>query len=104
MSLWAIVMAGGSGERLWPLSRRSHPKQTLRLGYRRSLLQVTADRLRGIVPVNRTVVVTTKNQAELVRKQLPSIRSQHFLVEPASRYSKKSSAVVTPPTPIIWNL
>ena len=85
MSLWAIVMAGGSGERLWPLSRRSHPKQTLRLGYRRSLLQVTADRLRGIVPINRTVVVTTKNQAELVRKQLPSIRSGHFLVEPASR-------------------
>ncbi len=84
-NLWAIIMAGGSGERLWPLSRRSHPKQTLRLGSRRSLLQETADRLRGIVPVERTVVVTTKNQAELVRRQLPSIRLEHFLVEPASR-------------------
>lgn len=83
--LWAIIMAGGSGERLWPLSRRSHPKQTLRLGYSRSLLQVTADRLREVVPLQRAVVVTTKNQAALVRDQLPSIRERHFLVEPASR-------------------
>lgn len=84
-NLWAIIMAGGSGERLWPMSRRRHPKQTLRLGYNRSLLQVTADRLRGIVPIQRTVVVTTRNQAELVRRQLPSIAPRHFLVEPASR-------------------
>ena len=83
--LWAIIMAGGSGERLWPLSRKSHPKQTLRLGNKRSLLQETADRLKGVVPAGRTVVVTTANQAEIVRRQLPSVRWQHFLVEPASR-------------------
>ena len=83
--LWALIMAGGSGERLWPLSRRRHPKQTLRLGYKKSLLQVTAERLRGIVPNQRTVVVTTKNQADVVRRQLPSIRPEHFLIEPASR-------------------
>lgn len=84
-NLWAIIMAGGSGERLWPLSRRKHPKQTLRLGYKQSLLQVTAERLQGIVPVHRIVVVTTKNQAALVRRQLPKIASRHFLVEPAGR-------------------
>jgi mannose-1-phosphate guanylyltransferase len=78
-------MAGGSGERLWPLSRRSHPKQTLRLGGERSLLQVTADRLDGLVPMKRVVVVTTKSQALLVRKQLPGVTKNHFLVEPASR-------------------
>ena len=83
--LWALLMAGGSGERLWPLSRKSHPKQTLRLGADRSLLQVTADRLSGLVPSRRTIVVTTKMQAEIVRKQLPSITKEHFLVEPASR-------------------
>ena len=83
--LWAIVMAGGSGERLWPLSRRSHPKQTLRLGGKHSLLQQTVQRLKGVVPMERMVVVTTKNQAEVVRKQLPSVRWEHFLVEPASR-------------------
>jgi mannose-1-phosphate guanylyltransferase len=83
--VWALIMAGGSGERLWPLSRRRHPKQTLRLGYKQSLLQVTAKRLRAVVPTQRTVVVTTQNQADLVRRQLPSIRPEHFWVEPASR-------------------
>ncbi len=84
-NLWALIMAGGSGERLWPLSRRHHPKQTLRLGYKHSLLQVTAERLKGLVPVARTVVVTTRNQAHLVRRQLPQISPAHLLVEPASR-------------------
>ncbi|MBI3317597.1 MAG: mannose-1-phosphate guanylyltransferase [Candidatus Omnitrophica bacterium] len=84
-NLWALIMAGGSGERLWPLSRRKHPKQTLRLGYERSLLQVTVDRFRGLVPAARTVIVTTKNQAGIVRRQVPSIPSKNFLVEPASR-------------------
>lgn len=83
--LWAIIMAGGSGERLWPLSRKSHPKQTLRFGNKRSLLQETAERLKGVVPMERIVVVTTENQAEVVRKQLPSVKWNHFLVEPASR-------------------
>lgn len=83
--LWAIIMAGGSGERLWPLSRKSHPKQTLKLGNKRSLLQETADRLKGVVPVERTIVVTTANQAEIVRKQLPAVKWSHFLVEPAAR-------------------
>ena len=84
-NLWAMIMAGGSGERLWPLSRRRHPKQTLRLGYKQSLLQTAFDRLRGLVPVDRIVVVTTKNQAELVRRQLPRGAPPHLLVEPASR-------------------
>lgn len=84
-NLWALIMAGGSGERLWPLSRRHHPKQTLRLGTKGSLLQVTLERLKEVVPSQRIVVVTTKNQAELVRRQLPQIPPHHLLVEPASR-------------------
>ncbi|MBI3615313.1 MAG: mannose-1-phosphate guanylyltransferase [Candidatus Omnitrophica bacterium] len=83
--LWALIMAGGTGERLWPLSRRRHPKQTLKLGSKRSLLQVAAERLRGLVPDNRIVVVTTKNQAAIVRRQVPKVSAAHFLVEPASR-------------------
>ncbi|PIQ82675.1 MAG: mannose-1-phosphate guanylyltransferase [Candidatus Omnitrophica bacterium CG11_big_fil_rev_8_21_14_0_20_64_10] len=83
--LWTVIMAGGSGERLWPLSRKSHPKQTLKLGARRTLLQVTAERLKRICPINRTVVVTTRNQAELIARQLPRLPKRHLLVEPASR-------------------
>ena len=84
-NLWALVMAGGSGERLWPLSRRRHPKQTLKLGYKRSLLQAAVDRLNGLVPPSRILVVTTENQAGLVRRQLPQILPDQLLVEPASR-------------------
>jgi len=85
LKLWALIMAGGSGERLWPLSRRRHPKQTLRLGAKHSLLQVAADRLKGLVPDGRILVVTTQNQAAIVRRQLPRVTPRHFLVEPASR-------------------
>ncbi len=85
LPLWALIMAGGSGERLWPLSRRRHPKQTLKLGTKQSLLQAAAERLSGLVPPDRIMVVTTQNQAGLVRKQLPQIPSDHLLVEPASR-------------------
>ncbi len=83
--LWALIMAGGTGERLWPLSRRRHPKQTLRLGTRRSLLQVAVERLKGLVPDDRIVVVTTQSQEVIVRRQLPNIKPSHLLVEPASR-------------------
>lgn len=83
--LWALILAGGSGQRLWPLSRKDRPKQALRLGFRRSLLQATADRLRGIVPPSRRVVVTTQAQAALIRKQLPDLSRGHLLAEPACR-------------------
>ena len=83
--LWALVMAGGSGERLWPLSRRSHPKQTLRLGKKHSLLQDAVGRLAGLVPTGRILVVTTTNQAKIVRQQLRGIPADQILVEPASR-------------------
>ncbi|MCM8794785.1 MAG: mannose-1-phosphate guanylyltransferase [Candidatus Omnitrophica bacterium] len=84
-NLWTLIMAGGSGERLWPLSRRTRPKQTLRLGSKHSLLQVTADRMRHLIPATRTVVVTTQHQAGVVRLQLPFVSEKHFLVEPAAR-------------------
>ena len=83
--LWALVMAGGTGERLWPLSRRKHPKQTLRFGTSHSLLQVTVERLQKMIPAQRIVVVTTKRQEKIIRKQLPHLPKHHILLEPASR-------------------
>ena len=84
-NLWVIIMAGGSGERLWPLSRRNKPKQTLKLGYKQSLVQATAQRLKKLVPARRMVVVTTRPQAAVIRQQLPEIPANHFLVEPFAR-------------------
>ncbi len=55
---YAVIMAGGGGTRLWPLSRRAHPKQTLSFGRARTLFQMTVDRLEALLPPEKILVVT----------------------------------------------
>lgn len=79
-------MCGGVGSRFWPLSRTAMPKQFIDFfGAGRTLLQMTADRIRGVVPPERTVVVTNKIYADLVASQLPEIAPSNILCEPARR-------------------
>lgn len=85
--LTAVVPAGGSGTRLWPLSRASSPKFLHDLtGSGRSLLQGTVDRLGPLVG-DRIMVVTGTRHAEAVRTQLPDLRPENLLVEPSPRDS-----------------
>ncbi|MBX3443342.1 MAG: mannose-1-phosphate guanylyltransferase [Planctomyces sp.] len=83
--LHAVIMAGGSGTRFWPLSRQSFPKQLLTLVGERSLIQSTSDRCSGWIPVERHWVVTNAAQAEATRGQLPEVPAAHLLVEPCAR-------------------
>jgi len=78
-------MAGGVGTRFWPLSRRRRPKQFLAIDGTRTLLQATADRLRGVVPPARLLVVAPAGLAPLVRRQLPVLPRQNLVIEPAAR-------------------
>jgi mannose-1-phosphate guanylyltransferase len=78
-------MAGGGGTRLWPVSRRSHPKQTLSLVEVNSLFQSTVERLEGLFPLERILVVTVAEQAEKLRKQAPHLPAENFILEPAPR-------------------
>jgi len=78
-------MAGGSGTRFWPRSRRRLPKQLLCVGGSRTLLQATADRLRGFIPVSRILVVTHRDHAAAVRRQLPDLPRANILSEPTAR-------------------
>ena len=71
--LHAIVMAGGSGTRFWPASRAGLPKQLLPLAGDRTLLEDTVDRLDGLVPPERTMVVTSARLLDAVRQQLPAL-------------------------------
>ena len=82
----AVIMAGGSGTRFWPLSRASRPKQFLSLGPdERSLLRATAERVWTLIPAARTWVVTNENQREQVEAVLPEIAPEQVLAEPVGR-------------------
>lgn len=80
-----VVMAGGRGERLWPLVRLGSPKVCLSADGRRSLLRATVDRLRRVWPRARWLIVTTQEQAGAVRQALPSSSHGAILVEPEGR-------------------
>ncbi len=82
---FAVVMAGGSGTRFWPRSRRRMPKQLLRITGARTLLQETVHRLRGLVPPAQILVVTHRDHAAEVRRQLPRLPAANVLVEPIGR-------------------
>jgi mannose-1-phosphate guanylyltransferase len=82
-----VILAGGKGERFWPLSRKNRPKQFLSLdGSGRSLLQATADRLLQTAQGwDHLFVVTASHLAEGVREQLPDLPAQNLLLEPEGR-------------------
>src|SRR5438105_2391881 len=83
--MYALILAGGSGERFWPLSRRSLPKQLLRLVSDRTLLEQTIARLEGLIPAERILVLTNVNQEKGVRATLKQHPQSHIIAEPAKR-------------------
>ncbi len=83
--MFVLIPAGGSGSRLWPLSRSHFPKHLLDLTGQGSMIQVTIDRIRDIVPFDQIYVITEASHADAIRKQLPQIPSPNFIVEPARR-------------------
>ncbi len=79
-------MAGGIGSRFWPMSTEEFPKQFVDvLGVGRSLLQLTYERFRGIVPEENVWVLTNKDYASIVESQLPEVVKDHILLEPCRR-------------------
>ncbi|MGH9458304.1 MAG: mannose-1-phosphate guanylyltransferase [Thermoanaerobaculia bacterium] len=89
----AILLAGGAGTRLWPLSTDETPKQFLRLFDGRSLLQIAFDRIRRAIPAERIFVSTNERYRPQVEAQLPSLAAANVLVEPARRNTAPAIAV-----------
>jgi len=82
---YAVIMAGGGGTRLWPISRKKHPKHVLPLLGERTLFQSTLDRLEGFVPPERVYIVTTAEQEQELKAQAPQLPVVNFLIEPMPR-------------------
>ncbi len=83
MARHVVVLAGGSGTRLWPRSREKSPKHLLTLHGRQSLLQSTFERVRRLT--ENVYVVTEQSQVESIRVQLPQLTQERFIIEPARR-------------------
>ena len=82
---YAVIMAGGGGTRLWPISRKETPKQLLPLLGKESMFQSTVARLEKLFPHERILVVTVDEQARVMQEQVPSIPKENYLIEPAPR-------------------
>jgi mannose-1-phosphate guanylyltransferase len=83
---FCVIMAGGIGSRFWPFSRAEKPKQFLDFfGTGRSLLQMTVDRFRPIIPIENVLIVTNVAYKDLILEQIPDLKDEQILCEPARR-------------------
>src|SRR5512135_1246515 len=82
---YALIMAGGIGTRLWPLSRQSRPKQVLPLVDERSMFKVAVDRLQPLFDPKQVFVVAGREHVDLLKNEGSGIPARNFIVEPAGR-------------------
>ncbi|GAA2098728.1 mannose-1-phosphate guanylyltransferase [Microlunatus panaciterrae] len=89
---YVVIMAGGSGKRLWPLSRQDMPKQLLNLVGGKSLLRIAFERVSGLVEPDRILVCTGADYADVVQSELPEVEAGNILGEPVGRDSLNAVA------------
>ena len=89
---YVLIVAGGSGKRLWPLSRQDMPKQLLKVVGGKSLLRIAYERLEGVVPDDRILVCTGADYADVVAAELPEVDPANILGEPEGRDSLNAVA------------
>jgi len=80
--LCALIMAGGKGERFWPLSTEDKPKQFLNLLGEESMIQLTVKRLEEIIPLERIFIVTAERYTSLIKEHLPQLPERNIILEP----------------------
>lgn len=83
--LCALIMAGGKGTRFWPLSTEEKPKQFLNLIGDETMIQMTVNRIKPIIPVEKIFVCTGERYVDLVKEQLPELPERNIIVEPEGR-------------------
>ena len=91
---YAVIMAGGSGTRLWPISRQAKPKQFQSFTSLQTMIQETFARVAHVVPQENIFVSTTKNYREMVLAQLPEMTEERLILEPNARNTAPAIALV----------
>lgn len=93
---YCVIMSGGIGSRFWPFSREARPKQFLDFfGTGRSLLQMTVDRFKKILPLENIYIVTNKEYAQMIKDELPELKPNQVLLEPMRRNTAPCIAFAT---------
>ena len=93
----SVILAGGSGERFWPLSRESHPKQLLNIAGEHSLIQQTVERLLPLTPIDRIYIITNELHALQTLSQLApyGFKPDHLIAEPIGRNTAPAIALAS---------
>ncbi len=92
-SNYLVVLAGGSGTRLWPLSRKNFPKQFLKVASSESLVKETVTRLKSLIPLQQVLIVCGLDHADLMKKEFPEFSPEQFLLEPCGRNTAPAIAL-----------
>ena len=90
---YAVIMAGGSGRRLWPMSRQNRPKQLLPLLGGQSLLQIAVERLQGVFANENILIITNNDYADMIAEVMPEIPRENIVGEPAIRDTANAIAL-----------
>jgi len=83
--IYAVIMAGGRGTRFWPISTPQRPKQLLTIFERRTMVEVTQQRVDPLIPLLQHRIVTIVEQVPMIQKQVPSLDDSNFIIEPTSK-------------------
>lgn len=80
-----LIMAGGKGTRFWPKSTEEKPKQFLKLIGEMTMIQMTVDRVKKIMPIEKIFIVTCSKYVELVKEQIPDLPKRNIIIEPVRK-------------------